>query len=112
MGESYNRTGEIRRRLWRAVVTAFALAFLASSALAQRTTENLRDPMQPSGIGGAAPGDKRPAVEAVQVILTSPGRKLALVNGEVVPLGARDELPMHPRITKTPSRDGETVDGR
>lgn len=81
----------------------------------------MNDPMRPADARGedakgAPPGG------GLQVVITSPQRKLALINGTVVPLdsgtlagisdsvvvlqknGGRDVLLMHPNIDKKPSR--------
>jgi len=87
----------------------------------------LVDPMRPANATEAAPSGQRNAGASgagVQVILTSPERKLALIDGNVVPLGgdarggtlvglsdtgavlhkdgSRDVLLMHPAIDKKP----------
>jgi hypothetical protein len=83
--------------------------------------------MRPPGVAPAGTA-ARGAVPAsgLQAIITSPGRKLAVIDGAVVPLGAtvrdgtlsgvsdsiavlnkkggRDVLLMHPNIDKRPSR--------
>ena len=87
----------------------------------------LADPMRPSNVGEAAPAGEKgrnAAGPGVQMILNSPQRKLALIDGRVVPLGgearggtlvgltdsaavlskdgSRDVLLMHPSIDKKP----------
>jgi hypothetical protein len=84
----------------------------------------MRDPMRPPTASGA-PGAAAPA-SGLQAVITSPRRKLALIDGVVVPLGApvrdatlagvsdslavlqkdgeRDVLLMHPNIEKKPAR--------
>jgi hypothetical protein len=84
-------------------LTALLAVASASSAFAQDAI--LTDPMRPSHQAeptaqGAAPP---PSGSGVRVILTSPGRKLAVVDGQIVPLGAREDLPLHPGIRKQPA---------
>lgn len=96
--------------------TALSCAFAQNDARAQ----SLNDPMRPphhSGESGAAPSGS-----GLQAVITSPARKLAVIDGAVVPLGAaarggtldgvsdsiavvkkngeRDVLLMHPQIDK------------
>ena len=81
--------------------------------------------MRPPTASGAAAGAAAPA-SGLQGVLTSPRRKLAVIDGAVVPLGApvrdatlsgvsdslvvlqkdgeRDVLLMHPNIDKKPAR--------
>lgn len=101
---------------------------LAGAASAQAPAGILSDPMRPAGVadeGTAGKPDARvPAASGVQIILTSPERKLAVIDGKVVPLGGdvrggtlvglsesaavlrkdggRDVLLMHPAIDKKP----------
>lgn len=101
-----------------------ALVFQAGSALAQPLT----DPMRPPNAAEAAPAAGKPssAPIGVQVILTSHERKVAVIDGKVVPLGGtardgklvgltdtsavlekgrngeRDVVLMHPNIDKKP----------
>jgi hypothetical protein len=95
------------------------------AAHAQSPGRILIDPMRPANMAEAAPAGKSGASGAgVQIILTSPERKLALIDGKVVPLGgdarggtlvglsdagavlhkdgSRDVLLMHPAIDKKP----------
>lgn len=97
------------------------------AAHAQAPGRILIDPMRPAGMADTAPsgqGAARDSAAGVQVILTSPARKLALIDGKVVPLGgdarggtlvglsesgavlhkdgSRDVLLMHPAIDKKP----------
>jgi hypothetical protein len=85
----------------------------------------MSDPMRPPGAGAsasAAQSSTPPAGSGLQAVITSPQRKLAVIDGSVVPLGAnvrdgtltglsdsvavvkkngdRDVLLMHPRIDK------------
>ena len=102
------------------------LAAFAAAAQAQAPGRILIDPMRPAGMA-ETPSDPAAAGAGgagVQVILTSPERKLALIDGKVVPLGgdarggtlvglsdsgavlhkdgSRDVLLMHPAIDKKP----------
>ena len=97
------------------------------AAHAQVPGRILIDPMRPANRAEAAPAGERGAGASgagVQVILTSPERKLALIDGKVVPLGgdarggtlvglsdsgavlhkdgSRDVILMHPAIDKKP----------
>ena len=102
----------------------FAAAF--GAAHAQAPGRILIDPMRPANVAEAAPSGQGAGANGagVQVILTSPERKLALIDGKVVPLGgdarggtlvglsdagavlhkdgSRDVLLMHPAIDKKP----------
>lgn len=97
------------------------------AAHAQAPARILVDPMRPAGMADTGPsrqGAARDSAAGVQVILTSAERKLALIDGKVVPLGgaarggtlvglsesgavldkdgSRDVLLMHPAIDKKP----------
>jgi len=85
----------------------------------------MQDPMRPSTASGAT-GAGAPASAGLQAVITSSRRKLAVIDGAVVPLGApvrdatlagvgdslvvlekdgeRDVLLMHPNIDKKPAR--------
>lgn len=105
-----------------------ALALHAASAVAQ-PAQRMVDPMRPANVVESAPAAGEPASSApigVQVILTSQERKVAVIDGKVVPLGGtardgklvgltdtsavlekdrsgqRDVLLMHPNIDKRP----------
>ena len=64
---------------------ALAAAFLAAAAQAQ----SLSDPTRPPGAGAMQQGaqDEAPAGRQLQSVLLSGGRKLAVIDGTVVPLG-------------------------
>jgi MSHA biogenesis protein MshK len=65
---------------------------LASSAPAQGALgQSLSDPTRPPNVsaGPGAQGDAEAPTTVLQSVLISPGRKLALINGSVVPLGGR-----------------------
>ena len=107
---------------------AAAFCVLAQSGLRAQT---LSDPMRPPDTSGTlAPGAAASSVSGLQGVITSPGRKLAVIDGSVVPLGAsvrgstldnvsesvavlkkngeRNVLLMHPQIDKKPARRSET----
>lgn len=100
--------------------------FAQSGARAQA----LNDPMRPPEASGAlAPGAATSSGSGLQAVITSPRRKLAVIDGRVVPLGApvrgstldnvsdsvavlkkngeRNVLLMHPQIDKKPARRSE-----
>ena len=83
--------------------------------------------MRPSGVSaGTRSTSAGAASSGLQAVITSPGRKLAVIDGAIVPLGSsvgrstlhgvsdslavlekngsRDVLLMHPNIEKKPSR--------
>ena len=87
----------------------------------------MHDPMRPAdATAGSAGRAAAPSAPALQAVITSPGRKLAIIDGAVVPLGStvrgstlsgvsdsvavlqkdgsRDVLLMHPDIEKKPSK--------
>ena len=68
---------------------AFSIA-IASCAIAQSVAraQGMNDPMRPSTHAESAAPDARPAASGLRVVITSPQRKLALIDGGVVPLGA------------------------
>jgi hypothetical protein len=90
--------------------------------------QGLSDPMRPPGAGSETSRSSSTGT-GLQAVLTSPGRKLALIDGAVVPLGApvrdarlagvsdsvavlrkngaQDVLLMHPNIEKKPARRAE-----
>jgi len=98
----------------------------AGSAAAQAMV----DPMRPPDAVAAAGARGEPRAGALQGAITSSGRKLALIDGTVVPLGGavregtltglsdntavlkknrgRDVLLMHPNIDKRPARPQES----
>lgn len=103
--------------------------FLAGCALAQADAraQRMSDPMRPpdAAVGGGSLASSAPA-SGLQAVITSPGRKLALIDGVVVPLGSsvrdgtltvvldsgvvlkknrdHDVLLMYPNIEKKPAR--------
>ena len=108
-----------------------AIVFLGAFAQSESRAQALHDPMRPPGAapGGGAGRSAAPA-SGLQAVITSPGRKIAVIDGAVVPLGAsvrngtlagvsdsvavlnkngeRDVLLMHPNIDKRPSRAADT----
>jgi hypothetical protein len=122
-----DETGHVRKVIGLSVGIACICVFAQSEPRAQ----GLQDPMRPPGVAPAG-GAARSAMPAsgLQVIITSPGRKLAVIDGTVVPLGAtvrdgtlsgvsdslavlnkngeRGVLLMHPNIEKRPARPGDT----
>lgn len=110
------------------IVILLSFAGVFSAAIAQP----MSDPMRPPGASGQATeaGSAAAPGPGLQAVVISPGRKLAVIDGEVVPLGAevrdgtlsglsdssavvkksdagRDVLLMHPNIDKRPARRGE-----
>jgi MSHA biogenesis protein MshK len=107
-------------------VTFLSLAVVFACASAQP----MNDPMRPpSATVESMAGAPAPSAGGLQAVIISPERKLAIIDGEVVPLGAatrhgtlsglsdssavvrkkseRDVLLMHPNIDKRPARRGE-----
>jgi hypothetical protein len=99
---------------------------VAGAALAQPLAQPLVDPMRPSGARDYAPQAGSAPASGLQGVLTSPGRKFALINGVAVPVGGalrdgrlveltessavvekngqREVLRMYPHIEKRPVR--------
>lgn len=127
VSDEKDETGHVRKVIGLSVSLALICAFAQSPARAQA----LQDPMRPPGVApaGAAGRGAVPA-SGLQAVINSPGRKLALIDGAVVPLGAtvregtlagvsdsvavlnkngeRGVLLMHPNIDKRPSRAADT----
>lgn len=105
-------------------VIALSVAAALSCALAQSDAraQPMSDPMRPADARATEDSKGAPPGGGLQVVITSPQRKLAVINGTVVPLGSgtlagisdsvvvlqkngeRDVLLMHPNIDKKPSR--------
>jgi hypothetical protein len=107
----------MRKRI--GVLAAAALACVLAQGVA--CAQAMRDPMRPADARGSAA-----VASGLQAVITSPARKLALIDGEVVPLGAtvrdarlsgvsdslavldkdgeRDVLRMHPNVDKKPAQ--------
>lgn len=105
-------------------VIFLSLAMVFGCAVAQP----MNDPMRPPNVGTDSAPDA-PSASGLQGVIVSPERKLAIVDGEVVPLGAptrhgtlsglsdssavvrrnseRDVLLMHPSVDKRPARRSE-----
>jgi len=103
------------------VAIAFACALAQGEAQAQ-----MRDPMRPADALATSSAPGAAASNGLQAVITSPGRKLALIDGAVVPVGSpvreatltgvsdslavlqkngeRDVLLMYPNIDKKPAR--------
>lgn len=130
MVNTNNPTRLAHPRIGKCLLTCFLLATGASHA--QAPAGILTDPMRPAGVEDAAssgPVRRVAPVSGVQVILTSPERQLAVIDGKVVPLGgdvrggtlvglsdssavlrkdgSRDVLLMHPAIDKKPPSNAE-----
>jgi MSHA biogenesis protein MshK len=109
-------------------VIGFSAAIALACALAQSgaRAQTLKDPMRPADAAPASSGTPAAAAPRLQAVITSPTRKIAVIDGAVVPLGAavrdgtlagvsdsgavlgkngeRNVLLMHPNIDKRPSR--------
>ena len=103
--------------------------FLLGAACAHAGAQALVDPMQPPAAIAAPGSAPAPAANRLQGTVTSPGRKLALIDGTVVPLGSavsdgtlsgisdsaavvkknreHGVLLMHPEVDKRPARRQE-----
>lgn len=94
------RTSQWQRRCGECLLSAFFGVASASAAFAQDAI--LTDPMRPANQPEPTSRNAAPAPpgSGVRLILTSPERKLALIDGRIVPLEAREALPLHPGIQK------------
>ena len=121
MSDEEDETGHVRKVIGLSVAIATACALAQGGVRAQGLQDPMRPPDASSGLPSAAP-----AVSGLQAVITSPGRKLAVIDGSVVPLGApvrdatlsvlsdslavlkkngdRDVLLMHPNSDKKPAR--------
>jgi hypothetical protein len=122
MGSQENGIGPARQVIQWSAATVLACVLAQGNVRAQPA-----DPMQPPGESSASrAGASAGAGAGLQLVITSPQRKLALIDGSVVPVGgkvrsgtlaglsdsvavlqkdgSRDVLLMHPNIQKTPSR--------
>jgi MSHA biogenesis protein MshK len=121
MSEEKRETGDMRQ-------IAFSLLVVLPCALVQgyARAQPMHDPMRPADLSASSSASAAASTPALQAVITSPGRKLAVIDGNVVPLGAsvrgstlagvsdsvvvlqkngsRDVLLMHPDIEKKPSR--------
>lgn len=124
MGNTKNGIRTTQRHLRKCLLTSLLMGLGAAQA------QPLVDPMRPAEISRQAPSrEPRVREPGVRVILTSPGRSLAVIDGKVVAVGeevrggrlvglsdsaavlrkdgGRDVLLMHPSIDKRPpSRAG------
>ena len=114
----------LKTRLTACVVVFFTIA---GAAPAHSPAQSLADPMRPFEASDLAPAQAGAALaSSLQGVLTSPGRKFALINGVAVPIGGvsregklleltessavllkdgqREVLRMYPRIEKKPIR--------
>jgi hypothetical protein len=113
-------------RLLLSFCTAIACGFAHGEALAQPMSDPLRDPMRPADARKDEAPDAAPSGPVLQVVITSPQRKLAVIDGAVVRVGdpvrggklaavsdsvavvdksgSRDVVLMHPGIDKRPAR--------
>ena len=113
----------------RQLVAFLAVAVTCALARADARAQTMDDPMRPPALASADAGTAPPSASGLQAVITSPGRKLALIDGSVVPLGAavrnatlagvsdslavlkkngeRDVLLMYPNIDKRPARSRE-----
>lgn len=118
MGDEQNEIGQARQ------VIALSLAAALSCALAQgdARAQPMNDPMRPPGATASGSQAAAPSAGGLQVVITSPQRNVAVIDGSVVTLGApvrdatlagvsdslavlkkngqRDVLLMHPNIDK------------
>ena len=107
-------------------VLALALGSVCALAQMGARAQSMSDPMQPPGLSGAGEAAAAAKASGLQGVITSPQRRLALIDGVVVPLGSavkdgtlasvsdsvvvlrrngeRDVLLMHPDIDKRPAR--------
>ena len=115
----------MRKRITVPLATAMVCAALAQGeAFAQPRGDQMRDPMRPPDASASAGAQTR--TSGLQAVITSPTRKLAVIDGAVVAVGApvrdaklsgvsdslavidkdgdRDVLLMHPNVDKKPTR--------
>ena len=121
MSEEKRETGDMRHM-------GFSWLVILPCALAQGLAfaQSMHDPMRPSDAPAGSAAATASSAPALQAVITSPGRKLAVIDGHIVPLGAsvrgatlanvndsvavlqkdgeRDVLLMHPDIEKKPSK--------
>jgi MSHA biogenesis protein MshK len=119
VGDEENETGHVGQ----VIASCVAAVLICALAQADARAQPMNDPMRPPGESASGmPGAAAAAGTGLQAVITSPGRKLALIDGSVVPLGApvrdatlagvsdslavlkkngeRDVLLMHPNIDK------------
>lgn len=123
MGNTKKGMRRARRRLRKCLLTSLLIG--VGAAQAQAPARPLVDPMRPADLSEAtASRETRVSEPGVRIILTSPERKLAVIDGKVVSVGdqvrggtlvgltdsaavlrkdgSRDVLLMHPAIDKRP----------
>jgi len=123
MGDEQYETGHVRQVTGLLLAAALSCALLPGDARAQP----MNDPMRPADArAGSSVSSGAGATPVLQAVITSPQRKLALIDGTVVQLGApvrgstldgvsdsvavlkkngtRNVLLMHPDIDKKPAR--------
>ena len=111
----------------RQLLVSLGIGCLCAVAQAGARAQSMNDPMRPPDAPGGATAQGRAAAGfGLQAVITSPQRKLAVIDGLVVPLGSRvrgatlagvsdsvavlrkngerDVLLMHPDIDKRPAR--------
>jgi len=110
----------------RQLLVSLGIGCLCALAQAGARAQSMNDPMRPPDAPGGAAQGRAGAGFGLQAVITSPQRKLALIDGSVVPLGSRvrgatlagvsdslavlrkngerDVLLMHPDIDKRPAR--------
>jgi MSHA biogenesis protein MshK len=111
----------------RQLVVSFGIGCLCVLAQADARAQSMNDPMRPPDALASGRAQATAArASGLQAVITSPQRKLALIDGSVVPLGSRvrdatlsgvsdslavlskngerDVLLMHPGIDKRPAR--------
>jgi hypothetical protein len=120
VSDEQDETGHMRKSIGLSVVIAFSCALAHAETRAQAMQDPMRPPEASIGMASAAVGT------GLQAVITSPTRKLAVIDGVVVPLGGsvrearlsgvsdslavldkdgeRDVLLMHPNIDKKPAR--------
>lgn len=121
MSEEKRETGDMRH-IGFSLLVALPCALAPGYACAQP----MQDPMRPSDAPAGSAAAAASSAPALQAVITSPARKLAVIDGNIVPLGAavrgstlagvndslavlqkngaRDVLLMHPDIDKKPAR--------
>ena len=102
------------------------LLLIALAAPVAACAQALRDPMRPADAPATRSVAEAPAGPGVQLVITSPTRQLAVIDGNVVPVGGsarngklasvsdsvvvvnkngeRDVLLLHPNIDKKPAK--------
>jgi hypothetical protein len=122
MGEEEDRTGRVRQ----VIALTFAAALLCVLAQGDARAQPMNDPMRPADAPAAGAAGSGAGGPVLQAVITSPQRKLAVIDGAVVNVGApvrgatldgvsdsvvvlrkdgeRNVLLMHPDVDKKPAR--------